>query len=359
MHKLGNYIASAVIGSVTMMLIIVVSLVSVSMLIEELDRLVHDYTFNEALIYVALQIPSQIYEFTPFAALVGCLVGVGSLASTSELTVMRAAGVSVSKISWLVMRPVLLFIGLSLFLGEYVTPYTEQMAESRKAMARGVATAATSQAGLWNREGNEYMYINAVQPNGKLFGIARYLFDDQGQLKRSSFGEVALFQGDHWLEENVQESRLDYDKITGDPTISQHSFVQRRWNSELTPKILNVLVLPPESLSIQNLFRYANYLDKQEVNASRYWLAFWQKTLQPLVTASLVIIAISFIFGPLRDVSVGFRIFSGVIVGIVFSTSQKLLGPSSLVFGFPPLLAVATPLILCFGYGLHLLRKAN
>ena len=55
----------------------------------------------------------------------------------------------------------------------------------------------------------------------------------------------------------------------------------------------------------------------------------------------------------------GFRIFAGVIVGIVFRTSQDLLGPSSLVFGFSPLYAALAPVAVCILVGLLLLSRAR
>ena len=72
-----------------------------------------------------------------------------------------------------------------------------------------------------------------------------------------------------------------------------------------------------------------------------------------------MLVAISFIFGPLRDGTMGFRIFAGVVVGIAFRTSQDLLGPASLVFVFPPVYAVIAPIAVCGLAGLALLRKAN
>ena len=54
----------------------------------------------------------------------------------------------------------------------------------------------------------------------------------------------------------------------------------------------------------------------------------------------------------------GFKIFAGVIAGIAFQTSQQLLGPSSVVFGFSPFWAVFIPAMVCIGIGLALLRRA-
>ena len=353
MRKLSQYIAKSVIGSVAMVLLVIVSLDAIAALVAELGELKGQYDFTEALMYVALMLPSGIYENIPFSALVGCLIGLGALANSSELVIMRAAGVSVAQITWAVMKPVLLFICVGLFLGEYVTPLSDQIAESRRAIAQGDTRALESRHGLWNREGNEFMHFNAVLPNGKLFGVTRYQFDDQGQLQASSFSQTAIYQGDHWLEEQGRETRFT------EQGTEVHEFTLRPWQTELSPSLLNVLVLKPEALSIQNLYSYATYLAKQGLDSAEYWLAFWKKLLQPLVTASLVLIAVSFIFGPLREVTMGFRVFTGIIVGIVFRTTQDLLGPASLVFGFSPLLAVAVPMLVCFVMGILLLRKAN
>ena len=117
--------------------------------------------------------------------------------------------------------------------------------------------------------------------------------------------------------------------------------------------------MEPDALSISGLWWYIHYLADQGLNNTSYWLAFWGKVFQPLVTAALVLMAISFIFGPLRSVTLGQRIFTGVVVGFVFRIAQDLLGPSSLVFGFSPILAVLVPAGVCALAGIWLLRKAG
>tara|TARA_B100000809_G_scaffold264010_1_gene318691 strand:- start:624 stop:1685 length:1062 start_codon:yes stop_codon:yes gene_type:complete len=353
MRKLNRYIASSVIASITLALMVILSLDLIGALINEVEEVEGNYTYTEVVIYLSLTLPGRIYNYIPFSALVGCLVGLGLLASSSELTVMRAAGVSVKRITWMTLRASLVFIGLAIFLGEMIIPYTDQMAESRRALAQGDTRALQSDRGLWNREGDDFVHINAVQPNGKLFGVTRYQFSSQGRMFEASFTEQAIFQGEYWEEEGVEVSSFTGDRIV------KETYNSRRWDTDLTPDLLNVLVLEPEALSIQSLYSYASYLDSQQRDSGQYWLAFWQKVFQPLVTASLVLIAISFVFGPLRQVTLGHRIFTGLVFGIVFRTIQDLLGPSSLVFGFPPLIAVLLPLLLCVGIGTLLLRRAN
>ena len=125
----------------------------------------------------------------------------------------------------------------------------------------------------------------------------------------------------------------------------------------MSPELLNLIVFPPESLAIRSLYNYSEYLEEQGQEASKYQLAFWKKTLQPFTIVSLVLIAVSFVFGPLRQVTMGYRIFAGVVVGLVFRTIQDLLGPASVVFGFSPFLAVTLPALVCVLIGLWLLRR--
>ena len=131
----------------------------------------------------------------------------------------------------------------------------------------------------------------------------------------------------------------------------------RRWDSQLSPALLSVLVQDSDNLSISKLHHYINYLGRQGIESDRYQLSFWSKTLQPLAIISLVLIAVSFIFGPLREVTMGYRIFTGVVFGIVFQLTQKMLGPVSLVYGFPPVIAVLIPIAACFLFGFLLLAR--
>lgn len=353
MIQLSRYVGNVVLASIAVVMFVILSLDLISDLIDQLGNLKGNYNFLEALLYALLYVPSSFVDFIPLAALVGCLIGLGSLANSSELTVMRAAGVSVSKIIWIVFKPVLGVVIVGALVGEFAAPYLDQYADSRRALAQGHTRALERDKGLWNREGNEFMHFNAVLPNGKLFGITRYAFGEEGELQSATFVNSAIFQGDHWFE---QEGRISY--FEGDRINTQY-YESRRWDTELSPDLLNVLVLEPDELPMKRLHDYSTYLNKQTQDSSDYRLAFWQKAMQPLATLSLVIIAISFILGPLRQVTMGFRVFIGVIVGLIFQTSQKMLGPTSIIVGFSPVYAVMIPILASFLIGWLLLKRAE
>ena len=351
MHKLDRYIALNVLGATTVVLIVLVFLEGLFSFLGELGDVRGNYQTVDALLYTIFQFPKRIYEFIPVSALVGCLAGLGSMASSSELVVMRAAGVSLWRMVWAVIKPALLMVLIGSLLGEYVAPVAEQVARTNRAIARSSSDTYTG-SGIWHREGNSYMYFNAVEPNGVLYGVSIYEFDDEKNLRSSTFAKRAIYQSDHWILENVRTSRLEDGKYVTEETLI------KPWDTDLTTTLLKVVVVSPDSLPISGLLTYTGYLDEQGLDKGEYALAFWKKTLQPLSIISLVLVGISFVFGPLRSVSMGFRIFSGVITGVVFMIVQNLMGPSSLVFGFPPILAVSFPILVCLLLGAVMLRKA-
>ena len=352
MRKITAYISRTVFSGIAVTLLVFVALDFIFGLITQLEKVAGNYTATEAFYYMALTVPRRLYDLIPYACLIGSLAGLGLLASSSELVIIRAAGVSVKRIAWMVLRPALFFIVLAVLIGEFIAPYTEQTADSRRVFLRDNITQSLPQ-NMWNREGNEFMHVDAVLPSGVIYGLTRYQFNDAHQLASASFSKQAIYQQGYWQEEDVAITYLNADSIRSE------QFATRRWETPLTPNLFNILVLAPEDLSMRNLHYYVNYLGAQGLKASNYSLAFWQKCLQPLATASLVLIAISFVFGPLRSVTMGQRIFTGVVFGVVFVLFQKLLGPSSLVFGFPPLIAVMIPISLCILLGAVLLKRAG
>ncbi|HWV08966.1 MAG TPA: LPS export ABC transporter permease LptG, partial [Pseudomonas sp.] len=328
MVKLDRYIGTQVFFAILSVLGVIVGLALLFAFIDELGDVEGNYGLLDAAWYVFLTLPRRMYEMLPMAALIGCLIGLGSLASSSELTIMRAAGVSIGRIVWAVMKPMLVLMLVGVLIGEYLAPWSENHAQANRAMAQGGGEAQSAKRGLWHLQGKEFVHINAVQPNGVLFGVTRYRFDEERKMLSASFARRAQYDGEYWQLENVATTHF---RERGTEVIEAPA---ERWDVELNPQLLGTVVLAPEALSITGLWRYIQYLAEQGLSNGQYWLAFWTKVLQPVVTGALVLMAISFIFGPLRSVTLGQRVFTGVLVGFVFRIAQDLLGPSSLVFGF-------------------------
>jgi lipopolysaccharide export system permease protein len=359
MHQLDSYVARNVLTATLVVMIVIVGLDAIFTLVDELDNLKGNYKLVDALFFSGLRLPRRIYEYMPMACLIGCLAGLGTMAANSELTVMRAAGISINRIVFAVLKPMAVLMFISLLLGEYVVPSLERIAQAHKAVAQGASEALSNKGkGYWHREGNTFMRFNAVEPGGVLHGITRYEFTDNNELEQVVYAQRALYQRSYWQMENIVISHLELADEQQDSRVWQERQASGRWDTELTPEKLSVVIVSPRDMSISGLYQYATYLDEQGLNSDRYMLSFWRKVTQPLSTFALVILGISFIFGPLRSVTPGYRIFSGIIVGMIYKYAEELLSPASIVLGFEPALASVIPIGGSFILGLLLMRKA-
>lgn len=346
MRQLASYVSRSVLAAMLLTLVLLLGLELVFSFIGELEDVKGDYTALEALTYIALTAPQRAYNLLAIAALVGGITGLGMLASASELTVMRAAGVSILRIVWWVMRPALVLVVAGLLLGQYVVPETQKAAEIRRALAQGHAWQGSGGHSYWHRDGDEIVRIGRVRPDGELQDLVFFSFNAEGYLQETLRAASARHQGNAWRLRDLTATRLEADgsaRVTGIP--------EQDWPGRLSPEFLRLATLDPETLSLTNLYHYAHYMQQQGLDSSAHFLEFWKKALAPLATLSMVLIACSFIFGPLRSVTMGLRILAGVMAGLLFRYGQDFFGYASLVYDFSPLLAAGLPIAACLLIG--------
>jgi len=350
-RRLDRYLMNTLFLSIIGVLAVLVGLDALSQLIDDLGDLSDTYHFSDLLVFIGLTIPRRIQEFVPYATLIGALFGLGRLATTSELTVMRTAGLSVRKLAWMAIKPALLISLGGFLIGEYVAPVSEQMAISQRALAQRDDPNMAGRYGAWNRDGNTFINVEAVQRGGLIFGVILIEFDDDGTLKRTVSADRGTYQNEQWLLEGVSTT-----EVTETGTRVER-LTTRIWESEITPNLLTLDAVKPESLPAVQLWQYASYLRGQGLLANDIELAFWNKVLQPLSCAGLVVLAMSFIFGPLREGNMSTRIFVGVLAGVVFKISQDFFGPVSLLLGLGGGVAALLTVLLCWAVGVLLLRR--
>lgn len=363
MRLLTRHVGLHVLLATLLVLVALLGLFAIAMFADELGDAAENFSVKDLLYYTALKLPGLAVANIGFAMLIGCLMGLGVLASQSELTVMRAAGVSVKRIVWMVIKPMLLLVIAATALGEYVVPAIErhagkirvEFAEQKQAFG-----LIDSTRGMWLVQGNDFMHFNHVTPKGEVFGFARLMFNEQRQLTHAQYAArgqhvpEAAGQPAGWRLEKVRTTQFAGKQVSNE-TPPALAF----WASDLDPELLSVVVSEPASMSVRELLFYRDYLTGQGQDSRNFSLVLWQKLLQPLAMLGLVVVAIAFIFGPLRGTTLGYKLFTGVLVGIAFRFSQDLLGPVSLVYGFTPIVAVALPIAVCWLVGTLLLMRVR
>ncbi|KXS35857.1 MAG: lipopolysaccharide export system permease protein [Halomonadaceae bacterium T82-2] len=350
--RFDRYLARNVLGAILVVQLVLLGLDLVISFINDLNDVEGGYSTLDVLFYRGLQLPWRFYQYAPVAVLIGSLIGLGSMASSNELTVIRAAGRSLTRILWGAMKPLILIVAILLLIAEFVSPRTEQFAKAWRLEQMEGAGAVLSERGGWQREGDDYYRFGAIRADDTVVGVTRYHFDGQ-RLISATQASRAVWQDDHWELENV-----DITRFTESGTTSRHA-ARQTWDTSLSPAQLNRLLRQIDSQAPSELWAYARYLESQGLAATQPLLYFWQKMLLPLTLASLVLVAASFVFGPLRSVAAGTRVFYGVIVGLSFKYLQDLLAPASTLFGFSPVWAVLAPTLGCVALGLYLLRRSG
>lgn len=303
--------------------------------------------------YLLLTLPRRIYEVLPMALLVGGLLGMGALAASSELVVMRSAGVSVLRLVYAALKAGLVLSLIGLLLGEFVAPQTERYAQTLRAEARGKPVALGEGDGFWARDGAYFINVRGVEPGLRLADIYIYEVDERSDLHSVARAEAARYDEGRWVLEGITRSRLEPEQVRTE------SATAIAWESVITPAMLEVLATQPEDLSLRDLGAFITYLRDNRLNAETYELTFWSKAIAPLTNLAMLFIAMPFVFGPQRKTGAGQRLLIGVLLGLAFYLANRMLGNTVLLYGLPPWLGASLPTLTFFlagGYALHRVR---
>jgi lipopolysaccharide export system permease protein len=347
------YIARTLLSTVAVTLSVLIGLSALIKFVEQLRRVGQgDYDMTLAALYVLLSLPREIELFIPMATLLGGLIGMGLLAQSSELVVMQASGLSRAKITMSAMKSVVIVIIASMALGEFVTPKSEAKAVQIRTQALSGGSLLTGDSVTWAKDGNDFVAISQVVDQNTLQDIKIYQFDDNLNLTQVISAGQAKFQQEYWLLTEVEQVVFTLARI------QNNQVAQLIWESSITPDKLGIVAIKEEALSILSLREYIAYLQNNGQDAARYELALWRKILQPVSVAVMLLMAMSFIFGPLRSVTMGARTSMGVLAGFGFFISNEMFGQVALVFQLPPFIGALLPSLLFAGFAVFLLKRS-
>lgn len=352
-HKLTRYLSKTIFGAILLTLLLLVGLEIIFSFVNEM-RFVGSGQYNtqHALMVILLSLPTQIAQLFPMAALVGCLLGLSILAARSELIVIRAAGLGITDIATVLLKVGCVVVLIAWIVGEVMAPKMDKMAHSYKAMALSSGQALSTQHGVWMRDKQDFVHIQSIENKKSLKGITRYQFDEHFKLHQSSFAESATYDNDHWVLSKVHHTIFLPDKM-------ESSYMpETLWYSQIGPDILGIVGTQGiDELTVKELWRAMEYRSRNHLDARPYQLAFWQKLARPIATLVMILLALPFVFGPLRSATMGFRILVGVLVGFGFYTLSQLFGPLVLVYPIPPIVGAFFPVILFTIFGAFLMKR--
>jgi len=354
MKILSRYISKTILSSTLMVLFVLLGLYTFMDFIAELNDLGKgNYQLMDIATYIFLTMPKRLYELLPVAALLGTVLGLGSLASQSELVAMRAAGISIQQINRAVMMAALLLMFIAVILGEVIRPFSEQKAEELQSVAQTGTTGSHSDHGFWTRDGLHFNHIEHILPDSRFLGISIYEFDQQHHLLSVIKAEQAEYIDEHWLLTDVVKSDIDQQGVR------VKSEKHAEWQSKLNPGLLNIVIVPPAFLPVWELVDYIDYLKSNNQAVDHYEIALWTKIMMPFASAVMVFLAVPFVFGPLRSAPIGGRIVTGALVGIGFHLFNKSFQHMGLVFRLEPWLSATIPILLFASLAWFMMRRTR
>jgi lipopolysaccharide export system permease protein len=353
MRILHRYIGTSFLGGFLLLLGILFSLFTFVELVTQLDNVgKRNFHAQDAFFFVALTTPRRIYDLMPMSALLGSIISLGILADRGELLAMQAAGVSGRRICGAVLVTGALLMPAMAALGEFVAPSLEQSARTLRLRALADPGVLPTKQGFWARRENSFIHVGRSFGGKAAADVDIFERDDQWRITRAVHASRATIGSDRrWLLQDVTERTIEHDDIKTEslPSLELDSF--------LSPAQVAVLQLPPDTMSGRDLYHYIKALRERGQNASIYALALWHKITMPVATGAMILLSLTFVFGPPRERTPGFRIMMGCMVGVAFFLANQVMGRLGLVLEFHPAVATMTPLVGILAVAIWLLRR--
>ena len=350
-----RYFTREILGATLLVLAALLALFGFFDMVKELDDLGKgNYRLTAMLGYVGLMLPSHAYVLLPAAGLMGTLFALARMSENSEITVMRASGLSLRQMALHVAAAGLVIAGVTLVFGELITPYTEEAAKGLRLKATRSIVAREFRSGFWVKDDLSFVNIQDVTADTTLLNLRIYEFDKAHRLASISRAESGTYEGpNRWKLANVEVTRFE-----GDNAVLKR-LPAMTWSSVLTPDILSVLKIVPERMSALNLRAYIEHLRENRQKATRYEIAFWGKFLNPAAAIVMMVLAIPFALVSARAGGVGAKIVTGIMIGLAFFFGTRLFGHVGLLNDWPPFFAASAPVIIAAAAALLLLRRAE
>jgi lipopolysaccharide export system permease protein len=361
-----RYLARQIYAAFAFILFALVALFLFFDILSELGSVKGQYTLPLALLHVLLKAPSRISEIIPIAGLIGSIYVFAMLASQSEFTILRIAGLDTRRGLMTLAKISLPLIFLTLVMSEWLGPYTDNLSDRVRMKALGSSYSAQFKTGVWVKDrlrdddgsgpirpGVRYVNVGKIEQGNEIKSIRMYEFDDAYRLLSIRSAESGRFdQTGTWILDNVTETRFKETKSTDplNPVYSAHTITHPivSLDSEVTPQILSVLLVSPEKMSIFSLGRFISHLRDNKQDAQRHSIAFWKKVIYPFTIFVMLALALPFAYLKVRAGSVGIKVFGGIMLGMSFQLLNSLFSNVGLLGSWPALLTALTPPLMYF-----------
>jgi lipopolysaccharide export system permease protein len=355
------YIGRVLLGAVLLGWVVLLGLDTVMALVSEMSDVGKGtYTFSTALADILFTVPRRAYVLFPTGAVIGTLMGLGQLAASSELTALRALGLSRRRLGLAVVLALSVLTTLMVVNGETLAPWGTRRADAMKASAKSKDMIVAQSSGLWAREGNTFLNAQTGQERNdastrwlELRNVRLYEFDDAGRLESIARAASAEHRPGGWLMHDVKRTYFDARSVT------QTDVMEERWNSQLDDTALAASITQPRYLPASDLRSGIDYRRRNGLDASEFEEDYWGRWFYPFNVLALCLAAMPFAFGSLRSGGVGKRLFIGIVFALGFWLLQTQFVKLAGVYKFDFRIAYLIPSTVMLAVSAVLFRRRS
>ena len=338
-----------VLGAVALVAIGFLSLFAFFDLVDEIGSIGRysdtGYGLAPALTFVALMVPSHLYELLPIAVLIGTIFVMARFAQSSEFTILRTSGLS----PWRALKTLLVlgfgFVLLTFAIGDYISPMADRTGQLLKARYQGSITVGQTGAWLKEKQPQAHYAINvgALESNGSMRGVRIFEFDEQGFVMSTMLaGSATIGRDDVWHLASVDRTIFPARQAV-QAQVDRVHLDSYEWASKVSSEMVSAALLKPERMSTIDLFQYIQHLQANAQTAQRYEIEFWRKVFYPLSCLVMVVLALPFAYLHFRAAGIATYVFGGVMAGISFFLLNNVFGYIGNLQSWQPWLTAAMP----------------
>ena len=334
MNILDRYLYRTVLVYTAMAMAVLLTLGALFLFItQQGDIGVGSYSAGDAFLFTMLNLPQQAFELLPIGAMIGALMGLGNLASGSELVVTRASGVSVWRIAWPVGLAGLTLALIMYGIGEYAAPPMAQFAKREKTTNKLADVSFAGSSSAWVKEGNMILRVQTGEVDRAFGGVSLFQLDGATKLRSiERAARISVADPGRWRLHNVATSQFGEDRITG-------SLVgETTMRSTVNPAFLGLAATDPQLLTLRGLASYIDHLRRNSLDTASYQIGYWSRISHLFAVIVVTLLALPFVFGPLRTTGAGTRTVIGVLLGVVFFLITGTIEKGGQLFGLNPAL---------------------
>ena len=327
-------------------------------MIDEASKIGPDYTLWQAMLFVGMTLPGYLYELFPVTVLVGGLLSLGGLAAHSELTVMRATGMSLLRLARPVLVAGVILAALGTLMGETIGAWGQAEAHNMRAAATEKEVSTDLASGLWLRNGDRMINVRRALVDGHIIGLRVFELSPEGLPERVIRAERAEGTGeDRWRLDGVTDTRLPIaEPEAGTVRVARHEQLEDVVLFDRS--ILEIVALNPRYMNVPQLAEYVAYLERNQLDTSVYATAMWARIVQPISVLAMLLVTLPFVFVSQRGGSAGRWLFIAIILGVAYMTLTQIVTALAPAYGVSPLLSTILPPALFSMAGIVALYRA-